>query len=365
MDGSFTMKIGTIAALAVMVCAGIGFGDTYSGGSGTAEDPYKISTAADWQELIAASTDWDKRFVLLNDIDFGGQPLTPIGNISTGFTGIFDGQGHVLRNAVLNLSSDWVGLFGSISSPGLVENLVIDNITVTARRTIGGLCGYNSGTIVGCCVSGSISGLSSIGGLCGNNVGMINDCSSSGSVTGGFTWDDIGGLCGVNSGTITSSYSSATVTGGSNSKNVGGLCGQNNHGTIRLCWASGPVTGGDYIMRYGGLCGGSAGLIEACYATGSVTGGLEAGRFGGLCGENGDSIQLSYATKCCRGKILDSSRRIMRIIGQSRYQLLRYRQCHRGDENRGFNWEQWREYCVLLFDRKTDRDLRCRGIVRI
>ena len=60
---------------AAIVCAG-----TYSGGSGTAEDPYRISTVADWQELIVhLLDDWDKHFILLNDIDFGGINITPIG----------------------------------------------------------------------------------------------------------------------------------------------------------------------------------------------------------------------------------------------------------------------------------------------
>jgi hypothetical protein len=55
---------------AAIVCAG-----TYSGGSGTAEDPYKISTVADWKYLTYTSADWGKNFILLNDIDFQGNKL--------------------------------------------------------------------------------------------------------------------------------------------------------------------------------------------------------------------------------------------------------------------------------------------------
>jgi len=42
-----------LAGLILIPCPSLA--GTYSGGSGTAEDPYKISTVADWQELIATS----------------------------------------------------------------------------------------------------------------------------------------------------------------------------------------------------------------------------------------------------------------------------------------------------------------------
>ena len=79
----------------------------YSGGSGTAEDPYTISTVADWQELIGTSDDWDKHFNLLNDIDFEGINLTPIApdtdpvredHQGTPFTGTFEGKDHSIRH---------------------------------------------------------------------------------------------------------------------------------------------------------------------------------------------------------------------------------------------------------------------------
>ncbi|NLH17094.1 MAG: hypothetical protein GX455_10990 [Phycisphaerae bacterium] len=43
----------TMFTFAAMVCAG-----TYSGGSGTVRDPYRIGTKADWQELISTASDW-------------------------------------------------------------------------------------------------------------------------------------------------------------------------------------------------------------------------------------------------------------------------------------------------------------------
>ena len=41
----------------------------YSGGSGTAEDPYQIATAADLIVLGETPDDYDKHFILTADID--------------------------------------------------------------------------------------------------------------------------------------------------------------------------------------------------------------------------------------------------------------------------------------------------------
>jgi len=41
----------------------------YSGGSGTAQDPYQITTAADLIALGETPADYDKHFVLTADID--------------------------------------------------------------------------------------------------------------------------------------------------------------------------------------------------------------------------------------------------------------------------------------------------------
>jgi len=41
----------------------------YDGGSGTAEDPYQIATAADLIALGETPQDYDKHFILTDDID--------------------------------------------------------------------------------------------------------------------------------------------------------------------------------------------------------------------------------------------------------------------------------------------------------
>jgi hypothetical protein len=254
--------------------AAMAYPGTYFGGSGTAANPYKISTVADWQELIATSADWGKEFILLNDIDFGGVNLTPVapdtigqGYGGVGFRGVFDGKGHVLRNAVMNLpDQDYVGLFGCLYRGGLIQNLGIEDIAVTGDDRVGGLCGYNlDGLIQTCYTTGDVSGFSFVGGLCGANSRAISECYATGNVSAenGIA----GGLCGDNdSGQITGCYASGRISGDSE---LGGLCGEND-GTLQNCYATGEVIGN---LAIGGLAGVAySGTISLSYSTGKVNG---------------------------------------------------------------------------------------------
>jgi len=267
---------------AAMVDAG-----TYSGGEGTAEDPYWISTVADWSELIATSADWDKNFILINDIDFGGANLTPVGKWDQPFTGIFDGHGHVLRNIVFEWQLNReAGLFGYIDN-GRIQNLDVDKIDSSVTFA-GSLCVSNRGTIRNCHVTGdSYIGGWDVGGLCAENLGTIDDCSSTASVFGG---SNAGGLCGFNGGTIQDSFATGWVVG-EDGCSTGGLCGTNENGTITGCYATGGV------MSHGfpaGLCCSNSGTITNCYATGNISDMVDHIFFNGLCAVNGGTISNCF-----------------------------------------------------------------------
>ncbi len=282
------------------------FAGTYSGGSGTTEDPYKISTVADWQELIATSADWDSHFVLVNDIDFEETPLTPVapdtnttGSFQgTPFIGVFDGQDHILRNVVINLpGQDYVGLFGFVGNGAEIGNLQVENVSVTGHDIVGGLCGWNeNGLIHDCSIEGLVMGPGDssevFGGLCGENYGgEIAGCTAMVDLEGGKYAKNFGGLCGINTGTIRDCYANGEIIAGM----AGGLCGKNDHGTILRSHAVGFVWGGSS----GGLCGyNSYGAIDDCSAAGDVTGSGS----GGLCGHNEyGTIRNSHATGSIRG----------------------------------------------------------------
>ena len=82
--------------------------------------------------------------------------------------------------------------------------------------SIGGLVGYNEGTIRDSYATGSVTGGGDIGGLVGaNNGGTIRDSYATGSVTGGGEneFASIGGLVGYNEGTIRNSYWNTETSG--------------------------------------------------------------------------------------------------------------------------------------------------------
>ena len=288
----------------------------YSGGSGTAGDPYKIGTPADLLALGTNTGDYDANFILTADINLADSgPFTTAiiapdtDNSASGFqgvrfSGVFDGNGHTISNLTIDSNgagNDYLGLFGRAYS-GEIKNLGLEDVNIAGDDNsiyLGGLVGYNwLGIISNCYSTGKTSGGDNsgyLGGLVGQNEnGNISNCYSTGAVTGGDNSGYLGGLAGYNNGIISNCYSTGAVTGGDNSGCLGGLAGYNN-GIISNCYSTGAVTGGTYL---GGLVGwNSGGSISNCYSTGAVTGGTHSNYIGGLVGWNsGGSISNCYST---------------------------------------------------------------------
>jgi len=264
----------------------------YSGGSGTQEDPYILKTVGDWQKLMNTPGDWDKHFILAADIDFQGVALSPVGNFSQRFTGVFDGDAHILCNADVNMpSSDYVGIFGYVSWHSQIRNLGVKDVTITGNSCVGGIVGWNEGDMTGCYATGSVEGVVSVGGLVGDNSADLVGCYAACLVGGnGF----VGGLVGYSDEycDLTACYATSTVKGGGYYC-IGGLVGM-NYSNLAACYATGPVDGNGAV---GGLVGsnGDDGCIIDCYSTGPVSG---MSQVGGLVGYNGEHSHIArcYAT---------------------------------------------------------------------
>jgi hypothetical protein len=281
------MKTRSILVLAVIaLCTAATANAKYSGGTGTPEAPYRIATAEDLNDIGNHEEDFDKDFILVNDVNlaaYTGTQFKIIGNSTTKFTGVFNGNGHKVWNFTWTSSNrSGIGLFGYLDNGGQIKNLGMENVNVNAEYgwEIGGLVGENSGTITNCYSTGGATGEDYVGGLVGENYeeGTITNCYSTASTTG---QNYVGGLVGWNyQGTITNCYSTGGVTG--NGYYVGGLAGENS-GTITNCYSTGSVTEtGEYV---GGLVGENSGTITNCYSTGSVSGNSY---IGGLVGYNSE-----------------------------------------------------------------------------
>ena len=156
-----------------------------SGGSGTQDDPWLISTAADLKALAdyinsgnAADCDADADvcggignfhgyyFKQTADIDLQGVEWDPIGydgEENSYFAGNYDGSNYVIRNAAFdgkdNDSRNCVGIFGWVYQ-GSVSNLHIENVAFSSSgfesQYVGGLAGvvFDS-SITNCSVKNS------------------------------------------------------------------------------------------------------------------------------------------------------------------------------------------------------------------
>ena len=280
-------------------------------GSGTAADPYRVTTAQEFASLSWYPDILDKYITLTADLNLNGIAVYPIGDLGT-FKGVFDGKGHTLSNIVINQpGGEYVGVFAYVGPGGQIRNLGVINANIQGYRFVGGIAGRISGAMIDSCwATGSVSGIERVGGLAGlseNNAntschttisvsgsdsvggligegygGTITTCYATGSVNGN---NYVGGLIGYNGSTLTSSYATGTVTG--TGWEAGGLAGF-NWGDIEFCYATGPVNGNSSV---GGLLGMNSAFVFYCYAAGSVNGNSNVG---GLVGYGRGSTDYSF-----------------------------------------------------------------------
>lgn len=290
--------------------------------AGTADDPYVITTADQLNEVRQYSGGY---FELGNDIDLNVPPY----NTGEGwepilwFNGTFDGKGFEISGLYINRPvEDEVGLFGSIGDGAEIADVHLVHADVTGNYVVGGLAGWNRGSIRDSSVSGKVTGEEAIyesdtvGGMIGYNEGEVSRSHANAEVTGHYL---VGGLTGDNSGNILDSYASGNVIG---AENVGGLVGWNFSGTaIVNSHASGDVTGNAEVgglvgtnsggisysyasgevngnSKVGGLAGSNSNVVDNAYASGQVSG---VDKVGGLVGENSGGIQSSYASGAVTG----------------------------------------------------------------
>ena len=204
----------------------------------------------------------------------------PIGACWSSYTGTFDGQGYTISGLYFNDPfASYVGLFGCIGANGKISNVGVLDSYFQFSALGGGVCGVNYGTVRDCKNTGSVRGISTIGGVCGLNEkgGIIENSFNEGTVSGtGDNARQVGGVSGYNNGTIKSCYNTASVSG---KESVGGVCGFNSAGTTTNCFNKGTVSGKESV---GGVCGNGCGVATTnCFNEGTVSG---QSHVGGVCG---------------------------------------------------------------------------------
>lgn len=232
---------------------------TQPGGSGTAEDPYRITGAAElvWlRDAVnagAASTCAELR----QDVEYVDEVWTSIGTSEHPYTGTFNGNGHTIRVWL----DDWgQALFGYVGADAKLTDLAVTkhqspNYSISASAP---LARINNGTITHCRYSGGITAKDSLGGLVYTNNGTIEACCvyagrlNRGSRIEMYYNGWAGGIAYENTGTIANSYFYGDMvqaqSGGTVRDIIGwGAIAYKNSGTVSNCYY-----GADRDDGYGG-----------------------------------------------------------------------------------------------------------------
>ena len=186
---------------------------TQPGGSGTAEDPYQITGAAEliWLRDAVNAGEANTCAELRQDVEYVDEVWTSIGTSEHPYTGTFNGNGHTIR---VWLDGWGQALFGYVGAGAKLTDIAVtkrqsENYSLNASAP---LARINNGTITRCRYSGGITAKDSLGGLVYTNNGTIEACCvyagrlNRGSRIEMYNGGRAGGIAYENTGTIANSY---------------------------------------------------------------------------------------------------------------------------------------------------------------
>lgn len=216
-------------------------------GNGTEENPFIIVTRQQMEQLAAdvnnGKTFENQFFKLGADINYvpTSNNHASIGRyykkgndwVKMPFCGHFDADGHVISNMRVDPSNNGQGTFGYVGKGGVVKNLIVSMPNFKGISNIGGIVGFNEGTIENCHVLNGYVSCSEekggmVGGIAGQNFGSIVNCSNTAQVYARYA--HAGGITGINTqgssmsnclflgSVVTAANLAGAITGFSNAK---------------------------------------------------------------------------------------------------------------------------------------------------
>ena len=296
----------------------------FAGGTGTADDPYRIATAeqlAHFRDKVNGGTTFEGKYIVLTanidlisssgtkqgfgtigtpTIDYGEEyrPNGTGGNVriatdvsGKAFQGVFDARIYEIKNLYWN-GGDYRGLFGYIGEKGKVYNVTISNVELISTGSLNGtIAAVNRGLIDNCVVaSGTVKSAGRAGGIVGfnyggmvrNSINWANVSANGNSIVGNHIpgihnvdWlgSDFGGIAGVmtsgavidqcaNYGNVTGSAKVGADSGGTR---AGGLAGLLDTSTISDSYFIGSLSNRN-TNDIGGFTGSIYnGTVTNCY----------------------------------------------------------------------------------------------------
>ena len=245
---------------------------TQPSGSGTAKDPYQITSAAEliWLRDAVNAGEVNTCAELQQDVTHVDETWISIGTSKHPYTGTFNGNGHTIRV----LLDGWgQALFGYVGAVAKLTDIAVtkrqsENYSLNASAP---LARSNAGTITRCRYSGGMTAKGSLGGLVYTNSGTIEACYVyAGQLNGGsriemYNGGLAGGIAYENTGTIVNSYF------------YGDIVQAQSNGTVRDIIGWGAIahekSGGKIINCYYGADSddGYGGKTEDQFRDGEVT----------------------------------------------------------------------------------------------
>ena len=243
-----------------------------------------VKTTLDSELHYLVVADFNANYDEIADVMHGS--WEPIGDDTTPFIGVFEGNGHSIEYVINDeiTAQYYMGLFGYVGSESLTVPGVIRNLTVDAEICLdeslyvhyaGGIVGYLCLGEISDCVSAVIMDMTSdtgsgrdilVGGIAGENAigGVIQDVQVSGTLKATSLNEYgacVGGVAGNNMNLIKNASTVVTIEGistvyvASSGAYTGGLAGQ-NQGLITLSRTEANVNAtGAFFVGAGGAVG--------------------------------------------------------------------------------------------------------------
>ncbi len=228
-------------------------------------------------DLLKIKESLNGHYVLMSNLDVSNIDWVPIGNVFESlngltldnFTGVIDGNGFVINGLTMTTYLESLSSYGFVGyNYGTIKNLKLTNVDINITRIqkdtmAGGICGYNSGDIINCYVSGKVnisnhSGThdSVCGGIAGKSnavslnkgyVVNITDCYNEADIS---AVTNAGGIVGFS--IYAKPYERCVNVGDVNSKYAGGIVGYSYGDNFYQCKNEGYING---TQEAGGILG--------------------------------------------------------------------------------------------------------------
>lgn len=268
------------------------------------ENKVYISSAQDLVQFAEDSSidSWSpgKTVLLDADIDLKEIDFIPIPI----FSGIFDGQGHIIRGLSITVEGSNQGLFRYLQKDGVIKNLSVEGVVNPKgeKSTIGGIVGKNDGILEDCSFSGFVKGKDTVGGLVGWNgsLGSVINSSFNGIIYGE---SKVGGVIGYNAGTVLHcvNHSSVNTTVEEEKLELSEITIDN----INLAKLVADV------MDIGGIVGFNIGIVESSENHGEIGYPHVGYNIGGISGR-----QSGFMTRCINYGNVYGRKEVAGIVGQ-------------------------------------------------